>query len=107
MIVLENSDCFTLFSNRSDYITFVENKRNSFDCPEDWETFFGFELPIDDDGNELETVLDYSEHNKFLTEPQAYPCIAYCTIEKNKDRFGEIKTRIYDYAVVGIKEEKR
>lgn len=106
MIILENSDCFTLFSNRNDYIAFVESKRNSFDCPEDWETFFGFELPIDDDGNELETVLDYSEHNKFLTEPQTYPCIVYCTIGKNKDRFGEIKTRIYDYATVYIKEEK-
>lgn len=105
MFTLENSKCFAVFNNRGDYISFVESKRNDFSCPEDWERFFGFELSINDEGEETQTVLEYAEHNTFTTEPTAYPCIAYCNINSNEDRFGKFNIRIFDWAVAYVNEE--
>lgn len=105
MLTLENSERFTVFNNRDDYISFVESKRNDFDCSEDWEYFFGFELSIDDEGEETQTVQEYAEYNAFTTEPTAYPCIVYCNIGSNEDRFGKFSMRIFDWAVAYVKEE--
>lgn len=90
---------FVKLNRRSDYISFVEDTRDCFDCVEDWENFFGFCLECDDDGNELEDVWDYSKYDKFATEPleNEYPVVVYCTIDKGFDRFGNIDIRIFDY----------
>ena len=60
---------FIRLNRRSDYISFVEDTRDYFSCPEEWENFFGFCLECDDDGNELEDIWSYSKSNKFETEP--------------------------------------
>lgn len=48
---------FYKINNRDEFISFVEKMRDNFDCPEDWEQFFGIRLKIDEDGNELETLI--------------------------------------------------
>lgn len=94
-----NKERFYKFNNRNDFISFVESMRDSFDCPESWEQFFGFRLMIDDEGNEIESVKDYAEHCCFLFEPcvNEYPVIAYTNIDSGRDRFGEVSIRIFDY----------
>lgn len=90
---------FIRLNRRSDYISFVEDIRDCFDCPEEWENFFGFCLECDDDGKELEDIWSYSKSNKFETEPleNEYPVVAYCNIDNSADRFGNFDIRIFDY----------
>ena len=93
---LGESDYFYKFNNRDEFVQFVKSKRNSFDCPEDWESFFGFRLETDDDGNELETLAEFACRSYFTSEPSSYPCIAYCVIETGFDRFGKHRRYIFD-----------
>ena len=90
---------FIRLNRRSDYISFIEDMRDCFDCPEEWENFFGFCLECDDDGNELEDIWSYLKSNKFETEPleNEYPVVAYCNIDNSADRFGNFTIRIFDY----------
>ena len=90
---------FIKLNRRSDYISFVEDMRDFFECPEEWENFFGFCLECDDDGNELEDIWSYSKSNKFETEPleNEYPVVVYCNIDNSADRFGNFDIRIFDY----------
>lgn len=100
---LGESDCFYKFDNRCDFVQFVKSKRNVFDCYEDWESFFGFRLAIDDDGNELETIEEWACCSYFSSEPSSYPCIAYCDINVGYDRYG--KHRRYVFDIVNVIEE--
>ena len=93
---LGESNYFYKFDNRSDFVQFVKSKRDAFDCYEDWESFFGFSLYIDDDGNELETVEEFACRAYFSSEPSNYPCIAYCDIDITYDRFGKRRHYIFD-----------
>ena len=90
---------FIKLNRRNDYISFVEDTRDYFSCPEEWENFFGFCLECDDDGNELEDIWGYSENNTFATEPleNEYPVVVYCNIDNSTDRFGDFNIRIFDY----------
>lgn len=100
---LGENDFFYKFNDRADFVQFVKSKRDAFDCYEDWESFFGFGLDIDDDGNELETIEEWANRAYFSSEPNSYPCIAYCTIDISHDRFG--KHRAYIFDTVNIVEE--
>lgn len=90
---------FLKFNNRNDFISFVEDMRDAFGCPEDWEKFFGFRLECDEDGIELETVKEYAETKCFLYEPcsNEYPVVCYTNFDSNRDRFGDFMIRIFEY----------
>lgn len=45
---------FYKFNNRDEFISFIEKVKGSFRCAEEWENFFGFSLPTDEEGNELQ-----------------------------------------------------
>ena len=89
---------FYKLNNRDEFISFVEKMRDNFDCPEDWEQFFGVRLKTDEDGNELETLREYSQNDCIGTEPLEfeYPVIAYCNIDYRYDRFGKFGVRILE-----------
>lgn len=89
---------FYKLNNRDEFISFVESMRESFACAEDWEHYFGFELPIDDEGEELETLTEYARTHSIDEEPQSceYPVIVYCNFENEYDRFGKVTIRVFD-----------
>lgn len=99
---------FCKFNSRDDFLSFVESVRNSFDCAEEWESFFGFSLPTDEEGNELQSLKEYAEYYDIGNEPWSYeyPVIAYCNFANNHDRFGNLRVRVFDviplYDIVGV-----
>jgi hypothetical protein len=89
---------FYKINNRDEFISFVEKMRDNFDCPEDWEQFFGVRLKTDEDGNELETLKEYAQEHNIDSEPWSYeyPVILYCNIAYDRDRFGRCGIRILE-----------
>ena len=55
-------------------------------------------MPIDEEGNELETLKEYAEYHDIEGEPWSYeyPVIAYCNFANERDRFGNLKIRVFD-----------
>ena len=58
-------------------ITFIEKTENFFGCPEDYESYYGFERNWNEDtGDILETVREYyNRGGKFENIPTEYPCV--------------------------------
>lgn len=62
-----------------DMINFIVEVENMFDCPEDYEEYFGFERKWNEEsGDILETTREYYEREgKFTKIPDRYPCVIY------------------------------
>lgn len=91
---------FYRFCNRSDFIQFVNDTKEDFDCVEDWEYNFGFQLNWNKDTGEiLETLDEWSQdkNNQMKYEPNSYPCTCYYLNETGNDKFGTTKCFIFDY----------
>ena len=99
---------FKCIKNKSEYIQFIDNIRDKFDCIEDWEDYFGFHLKWNEaTGEMLETIFDYQGEIEYC--PHSFPCILYVDMEERYDRFGAIIIRLMnvDYATfdeLGINE---
>lgn len=91
---------FYRFCNRSDFIQFVNDTKEDFDCEESWEYNFGFQLNWDEDTGEILETLDewlQDKNNRMKYEPESYPCTCYYLNETKPDRFGDAKCFIFDY----------
>lgn len=66
-----------IINSIDEMITFIERTENFFGCPEDYESYFGFERKWDEDtGDILETVREYHNRGgKFTNIPTKYPCV--------------------------------
>ena len=66
-----------IISSIDEMITFIERTANFFGCPEDYESYYGFERNLDEDtGDILETVREYHNRGgKFENIPTQYPCV--------------------------------
>ena len=60
-------------------IEFVEKTENFFNCPEGYESYFGFERKWDEGSGEiLETTKEYYDRGgRFTNIPDKYPCVIY------------------------------
>lgn len=70
----------TIIRSEEEMIQFIEKTENFFDCPEDYESFYGFERKWDEDGTGeiLETTRKYYDAGgKFSKIPNRYPCVIY------------------------------
>lgn len=87
---------FTLVSSLDEYKLLIQELENEFDCIEEWQDFFGFELKWDEEtGEVLETIIEYEGDIKYM--PKNFPCIVYSTFEESFDRFGDLKVRLFDF----------
>ena len=92
------SNNFYKLNNRNDFVKFVKTKRDDFDCIEDWENFFGFQLQYDDETESyIETVEEFAQNGYFDNEPTDFPCILYYVISKSFDSLGSIDIEVYDW----------
>lgn len=69
----------SIIKSENEMIDFIEKAQNLFDCPEDYEAYFGFERKWDEDtGDILESVKEYCDRGgKFKNIPDKYPCVIY------------------------------
>lgn len=68
-----------IMKSENDMVDFIENVLNFFECPEDYESYFGFERKWDEEtGDILESVTEYySRGGKFENIPYKYPSVIY------------------------------
>lgn len=66
-----------IINSMDDMVTFIEKTKNFFGCPEDYESYFGFERNWDEETGEiLETTREYyNRGGKFTNIPTEYPCV--------------------------------
>lgn len=68
-----------LIKSETEMIDFVEKTEHFFKCPEEYESYFGFERKWDEaTGQILETTRDfYDRGGKFNNIPDKFPCVIY------------------------------
>ena len=72
---------FKLINNIDEYKQFILSVRDEFNCEEEWEQFFGFELKWDEETGEiLETLEEYKGNIKY--KPNSFPSIVYSNFEE-------------------------
>ena len=66
-----------IINSLDEMVAFIERVKNFFSCPEDYESYFGFERNWDEEtGDILETVAEYyNRGGKFTKIPTEYPCV--------------------------------
>lgn len=68
-----------IIRSKNEMIQFVEKVKNLFECPEDYENYFGFERKWDEETGEiLETIREYYDRGScFRNIPDKFPCVIY------------------------------
>lgn len=68
-----------IIKSKEEMIQFIESVENLFDCPEDYEDYFGFECRWDErTGDILESTREYCNRGgKFENIPNKFPCVIY------------------------------
>lgn len=97
---------FKLINNLNDYKKLIHELEKEFECTEEWQDFFGFELKWNEEtGEVLETIMEYEGDIKYI--PKSFPCIVYSTFEKSFDRSGDFKVQLFDFIEIDkLKGEK-
>lgn len=72
----------SIIKTESDMIDFIEKTRNTFNCPEEYEEYFGFKRRWDEaTGDISETTREYyNRGGKFTKIPDKYPCVIYFSV---------------------------
>lgn len=72
-------DALTIIHNKKEMIQFIENTEYFFSCPEDYESYFGFERKWNEEtGKILESVRGYyNRGGGFKNIPDKYPVVLY------------------------------
>lgn len=68
-----------IIKSENDMIDFIEKAQYFFECPEEYESYFGFERKWDEGTGEiLETTIEYYDRGgKFNNIPDKFPCVIY------------------------------
>ena len=63
----------------NEMIEFIEKTERFFDCPEEYESYFGFERKWDEGTGEiLEATREYYDRGgRFVNIPDKFPCVIY------------------------------
>lgn len=83
--LVENCDAYSpiyplnIIKSENEMIDFIEKMENFFDCPESYDSYFGFERKWDEETGEiLETVREYYDRGGGFTNiPDKFPCVIY------------------------------
>lgn len=69
----------TIIKSEKEMIAFIAKAQNFFGCPEDYESYFGFNRRWNEDTGEiLESTREYYDRGgKFENIPDKYPCVIY------------------------------
>ena len=86
---------FKIINNLQEYKEFIASVQDYFGCVEEWENFFDFQLKYDDDGYPMETIDEYQGEIGYC--PESFPCVVYHMFDKQRDRFGDVTTRLVDW----------
>lgn len=75
----EPIDALMIIHSKKEMIDFICKTDNFFECGEDQEWFYGFELDRDEETDDiLETTMDYfNRGGEFKNIPDKYPCVIY------------------------------
>lgn len=88
----------TQINSKQEMIEFIKSVKNNFGCNEDWEEFFGFHLAFDEETGEiLETIEEYEGEIENIPDENEYPIVLAYFNAKEYDRWGSVKTEIYDW----------
>ena len=68
-----------IINSENEIIEFIEKTEHFFDCPEAYESYFGFERKWDEEtGQILETTREYYNRGGIFTNiPNKFPCVIY------------------------------
>ena len=68
-----------IIKSENEMIEFIEKTEHFFDCPEEYESYFGFERKWDEGtGQILETTREYYDRGgSFTNIPDKFPCVIY------------------------------
>ena len=68
-----------IIKSENEMIEFIENTEHFFNCPETYESYFGFERKWDEGTGEiLETTREYYDRGgRFVNIPDKFPCVIY------------------------------
>lgn len=68
-----------IIKSENEMIEFIEKTEHFFDCPEEYESYFGFERKWDEGtGQILETTREYYDRGgSFTNIPNKFPCVIY------------------------------
>lgn len=68
-----------IIESENEMIDFINKTKSFFKCPEEYESYFGFERKWDEDtGQILETTKEYYDRGgKFNNIPNKFPCVIY------------------------------
>lgn len=71
-----------IIKSKSDMVEFIIKVENFFTCPEDYESYFGFNRKWNEGtGDVLETVREYyARGGVFENIPEKYPCVVYFSV---------------------------
>lgn len=68
-----------IIKSENEMIDFIEKSEHFFDCPEEYESYFGFKRKWNEETGEiLETTREYYDRGgRFVNIPCKYPCVIY------------------------------
>ncbi len=68
-----------IIKSKNQMVDFIEKTKSFFECPEKYESYFGFERRWDEETGEiLETTKEYYDRGgKFNNIPDKFPCVIY------------------------------
>lgn len=68
-----------IIDSENKMIDFIEKAEHFFNCPESYESYFGFERKWDEETGEiLETTREYYDRGgRFINIPDKFPCVIY------------------------------
>lgn len=97
-------EALSIIHSKDEMIDFVEKVENFFDCPEDYDYYFGFDRKCDEETGEiLESLREYyNRGGEFTNIPNKYPCVVYFP-------YGDVSNDSYkttEFHWIYIKENK-
>ena len=97
---------FKIVNNLQEYKKFIQEVEDKFDCVEQWQNFFGFELDWNEEtGEVLETIEEYKGEISY--KPNEFPAIIYSLFEVVKDyRVGDMDIRVVDFISINEIEKE-
>lgn len=83
-----------IIKSENEMIDFIEKTKSFFECPEEYESYFGFERKWDEETGEiLESTKEYYDRGgKFRNIPNKFPCVIYFgVVDFNGERMNDEK----------------
>ena len=93
-----------IIKSENEMIEFIEKTEHFFDCPEEYESYFGFERKWNEGTGEiLETTREYYDRGgRFVNIPDKFPCVIYFGVVDFDS--GRMRDEKLDWIYIGERE---